>query len=298
MKPIVLAHGYLGFAHLPGVDYFQGVGNGLHQAFGVEVFSPTVSPKRTVPERAAHLEEEIHQHFHGSPVHVIAHSMGGLDARYLLLKGRYPGEIASLTTVSTPHQGTYVADLVVMARTPVALFADHKFSQVRGSLAAQLEDLLHRAAHHPLAILALGHGVKEAIQQLQPVVAGLAQDDATPLLEYLKNLLGKDLAIEDLTSDGCRKLFDPAQSVKTPCFSYPCRAVPFETLSPPLLLSWMILKAAEGDNDGMVSVNSASWPSPTEPLPADHAGVIGWGRNCLPWYEAMVQNIRANVQNP
>jgi triacylglycerol lipase len=47
-------------------------------------------------------------------VNLIAHSMGGLDSRYLiseLEKQNY--EIVSLTTVSTPHRGSEMADFVV-----------------------------------------------------------------------------------------------------------------------------------------------------------------------------------------
>jgi hypothetical protein len=105
------------------------------------------------------------------------------------------------------------------------------------------------------------------------------------------------MAIEDLTRGGCRKLFGNTPAPAVPCFSYPGQAVPFQTLSPLFLLSWVILKAAEGENDGMVSVPSASWQAPTQILPADHAGVIGWGQDCGPWYEGMVKNIQANVPN-
>ncbi|ONH67055.1 Lipase 2 [Cyberlindnera fabianii] len=47
-------------------------------------------------------------------VNLIAHSMGGLDARYLISqmeKQNY--EVVSLTTVTTPHRGSEIADYVV-----------------------------------------------------------------------------------------------------------------------------------------------------------------------------------------
>jgi triacylglycerol lipase len=53
-------------------------------------------------------------------IHIIAHSMGGLDSRALIggnLNGlAEPGRIASLTTLSTPHGGSPVADLVIGPR--------------------------------------------------------------------------------------------------------------------------------------------------------------------------------------
>ncbi|MFL5310583.1 MAG: lipase family alpha/beta hydrolase, partial [Myxococcales bacterium] len=42
---------------------------------------------------------------------VIAHSMGGLDARYAISRLGLGERVASLVTIGTPHQGTPVADL-------------------------------------------------------------------------------------------------------------------------------------------------------------------------------------------
>jgi triacylglycerol lipase len=41
----------------------------------------------------------------------LAHSMGGLDARYALSRLGAAGSVAALVTVGTPHRGTPVADL-------------------------------------------------------------------------------------------------------------------------------------------------------------------------------------------
>ncbi|MFZ4698776.1 MAG: esterase/lipase family protein [Candidatus Methylumidiphilus sp.] len=45
-------------------------------------------------------------------VNLIAHSKGGLEARYLISKLGMGTKVASLTTVCTPHRGTAVADLL------------------------------------------------------------------------------------------------------------------------------------------------------------------------------------------
>ncbi|ODV86049.1 hypothetical protein CANARDRAFT_7410 [[Candida] arabinofermentans NRRL YB-2248] len=48
-------------------------------------------------------------------VNLIAHSMGGLDCRYLISKLEQENyEVVSLTTVSTPHRGTYAADYALL----------------------------------------------------------------------------------------------------------------------------------------------------------------------------------------
>jgi len=44
-------------------------------------------------------------------VNLIAHSMGGLDARYAICRLGLADRVASLTTIGTPHLGTPLADL-------------------------------------------------------------------------------------------------------------------------------------------------------------------------------------------
>lgn len=47
-------------------------------------------------------------------INLIAHSMGGLDSRYLISKLEHPEyQIVSLTTVSTPHHGSECADFIM-----------------------------------------------------------------------------------------------------------------------------------------------------------------------------------------
>jgi triacylglycerol lipase len=48
-----------------------------------------------------------------SKVNILAHSMGGLDARVLGAMPGYKDKIASLTTIATPHQGSSVADVLL-----------------------------------------------------------------------------------------------------------------------------------------------------------------------------------------
>jgi triacylglycerol lipase len=73
-----------------------------------------VDPLASAAVRAQQLADQIQAGFPSGSVHIIAHSMGGLDCRVLIgnnLNG-LAGRIASLTTLSTPHQGSPVADLL------------------------------------------------------------------------------------------------------------------------------------------------------------------------------------------
>lgn len=45
-------------------------------------------------------------------LHIIAHSKGGLDSRYLISNLGYHDRIATLVTIATPHRGTAVADYI------------------------------------------------------------------------------------------------------------------------------------------------------------------------------------------
>ena len=112
--PIVLAHGLCGFDRLyafyrPVIDYFPGVREALEGA-GNRVFAASVRPTSGVADRARDLKQFIENEVPAGPVHLIAHSMGGLDARYMITRLGMASRVRSLTTIATPHRGTAFAD--------------------------------------------------------------------------------------------------------------------------------------------------------------------------------------------
>src|ERR1700721_1964246 len=113
---IVLASGFLIPQQFLRQNYFRDVQARLEQA-GHQVLPPLVPPLAKCEDRARVLADNIAGKFPNDPVHIIAHSMGGLDSRVVIggnLRGLgEPGRILSLTTLSTPHRGSPVADLVV-----------------------------------------------------------------------------------------------------------------------------------------------------------------------------------------
>jgi triacylglycerol lipase len=111
--PVVLVHGVLGFVRqtlgrLLSFAYFQGVEDHLREA-GVPVHSVALPALGGVEARAKALKAALGALPPGK-VNVIAHSMGGLDARWYV--GRLGGHerVASLVTIATPHHGTAIAD--------------------------------------------------------------------------------------------------------------------------------------------------------------------------------------------
>ena len=111
--PIVLTHG---FDASPTNRWgFYGVAEAL-EADGHTVFVATVPPYDTPENRAMHLADAVDEALERSgaaKVNLIAHSMGGLDSRVLISGMGYGDRVASLTTISSPHGGTAVADVAL-----------------------------------------------------------------------------------------------------------------------------------------------------------------------------------------
>jgi triacylglycerol lipase len=113
-SPIVLAHGLLGFARLalrgiPLATYFRGVPSYLEK-MGNRVILSQVPATASIAARAEALKSQIQLHAGTEPVHVIAHSMGGLDARHMISCLGMASQVLTLTTLGTPHHGTSFAD--------------------------------------------------------------------------------------------------------------------------------------------------------------------------------------------
>jgi triacylglycerol lipase len=111
--PVVLCHGLLGFDTL-GVgalkqDYFRGVAAHL-EGLGVRVIRARVSPVASIAARAEQLAAVVRA-VDARRVNLVAHSMGGLDARYAISRLGLAPRVASLVTIGTPHLGTRVADV-------------------------------------------------------------------------------------------------------------------------------------------------------------------------------------------
>ena len=111
---ILLAHGVLGFGRFAGLEYFNGVVQHLHDTFRgrVRVAIAQVDAIGSVQARADRLAEQIVAGSGGDKVHVFAHSMGGLDARWALSHDLHGvrDHVARLVMIGTPNLGSPVAD--------------------------------------------------------------------------------------------------------------------------------------------------------------------------------------------
>jgi len=105
--PVVLVHGLFGFDRIGLVHYFRGIVTHL-EMLGCHAHAVRLPAAASVPERAQRLVDRIAALGHDR-VDVIAHSLGGLDARYALSKLGLASKVRSLVTIGTPHRGTPLA---------------------------------------------------------------------------------------------------------------------------------------------------------------------------------------------
>jgi triacylglycerol lipase len=119
---IVLHHGLFGY-NAVGVGrfrwaYFQGIDRALRKA-GYPVVVTRVHPTGGVARRATQLKQCIGEALADlglngtSRILLVAHSMGGLDARYMIHSLGMHERVSALLTVTCPHRGSPYADWCV-----------------------------------------------------------------------------------------------------------------------------------------------------------------------------------------
>ncbi|KAJ2818817.1 hypothetical protein GGI24_004981 [Coemansia furcata] len=116
-NPMVLCHGLYGFdvrgpEKLPllQVHYWRGIREALEGA-GAKVVIAKVPGTGGVRERAHQLDSLLASRLPQEKVNIVGHSMGGLDARYLITHVNPKSySVGTLTTVCTPHRGSPFMD--------------------------------------------------------------------------------------------------------------------------------------------------------------------------------------------
>lgn len=176
-------------------------------------------------------------------VNIIAHSKGGLDARYAVSKCGMADYTASLTTINTPHGGCFFADYL-LEKAPEGL---------RHFLAKRYNGTLRR----------LG--------------------EASP------DFLG---AVTDLTARACqernRELRDGEKVYYQSVASYMKKARGGRF---PLNASYYLVKHFDGENDGLVSIESAKWGDTCKVLyppgrrGISHGDMIDLNRENIPGFD-------------
>lgn len=113
--PVVLMHGFGMMASFRRSGHLHDEAMSL-RLHGVRAYAPNVAPYNTVAIRAPMWKKRIERVLEetgAEKVSLIAHSMGGLDARHLIASEGMYEAVACLTTISTPHHGSSVADIIL-----------------------------------------------------------------------------------------------------------------------------------------------------------------------------------------
>lgn len=144
-------------------------------------------------------------------VNIVAHSKGGLDARYALAKLGAEPMVASLTTINTPHRGCN--------------FADHLLSSISA-------DVQRKAA-------AAYNGAAKVLGDTEP--------------DFMA-------AVKDLTASACAA-YDKDLTVPEGVYCQSIGSVLKKRTGGkfPLNISYPMVKKFDGENDGLVSVDSFSF---------------------------------------
>ncbi|NLK93736.1 MAG: triacylglycerol lipase, partial [Clostridiales bacterium] len=144
-------------------------------------------------------------------VNIIAHSKGGLDARYAISCLGLDKYVASLTTINTPHKGCNFPEYL-LNKLPNGLidFVSRKYNNIFKKLGDENPDFL----------------------------AGVKDLTSSKLAEFNKNVL-----------DAEGVLYQSVMSKMNNVFS----------AGFPLNIGYLLSKHFDGENDGLVSVDSGKW---------------------------------------
>ena len=172
----------------------------------------------------------------------------GIDARLLISRDGYGDRVASLTTISTPHRGTRVADaLLGLTDGPVDGLLDGFVSAFTGVVwGPPQEDPNLRAAMESCSRPAM-----ESFNEAHP-------NDARVAYYSFAGFSG-------VTANGRPECEGSELSI-------PRRG---DVMAPEFLASFLFLGGARTANDGLVPVSSARWGRFRGCVPADHLDQIG-----------------------
>jgi triacylglycerol lipase len=222
MTPIVLQHGLFGFGEVQFGSFKLGYFHGIDRAIGERghpVIISRVHPTGSIQRRASQLKQNILRQLdtmnrEREKVVIIAHSMGGLDARYMITKLGMDDRVSALVTISTPHRGSPYADWCIT------------------------------------------HGQRLGAMKLF-------------------NFLNLDVqAVSDLTLASCARFNEQVPDAPSVRYFSISAARPWHRVAPIFYHSHQVIHPAEGDNDGLVSVRSATWAEHLGTWPADHLHVL------------------------
>lgn len=208
--PLIMVHG-IGFRDLKYINYWGRIPKQLIKN-GSKVYYGNQEAWGTVEDNANDIKEkifEILKENNCKKVNIIAHSKGGLDARYMISELEMGEYVASLTTISTPHKGSGLLD--ILCKLPDSAY--RKLCRVIDKYFGKLGD------KNPDAYT--------ASRQLAPT--------------YAKEFNEKIVDVQNI-------YYQSYASVMRGFSSHLLLCIPY-----------LMMKPVEGENDGLVGIESAKW---------------------------------------
>ena len=247
--PIVLVHGFMGWDRRWWLDYFFDIPQTLHES-GYSVFVAAMDPVASSEVRSEQLSIFLDAVLACSckeKINLIGHSQGGLDARMIIGPHNRKQDVASITTISSPHLGFQLADDVLAAQGlgPAFLNALTTLTSTLFLGPAENENDL-RATLHAMSI-----ETRNAYNQRFP------DPPEVPIYSY---------------AGFTGPLSNGGAVCSSGRFESPERG---DLVEPALLVLYGLLGGAQQPNDGVVPVDACVWGEFLGCIAADHWDQIG-----------------------
>ena len=291
--PIVMCHGLFGYDSLllgpPALPllelrYWSGIAETLRH-HGATVYIARVPPTASIQDRAHELFKWLRRRG-VADCNLVAHSMGGLDARFLIThllnggggagQGGGGVHVRSLTTISTPHRGSpfmnYLRDMLGLglSSTPPPSSISSPPPPPPPPSSRSLSDSDKKALFQRLMAAldapAYGNLTTEYLGQVfnpqTPDVPGVRYFSIGARLEFSPP---STLHHASPTSASTLAHGEPKEG-----FQQQQQQQQNAAMKAALRFPYEIVRRAEGDNDGFVSVYSARWGEYIQTVTADH----------------------------
>ena len=253
--PLVLVHGFFGFNGVGPLTYFHGVKDALERG-GHQVAVASLDPfndSYVRGEELLHFVQEVLLSTGAAKVHLVAHSQGGLDARYVA--NHLPDRIASLVTIATPHRGAHIAEVLMGAASGFSIaLAQAFFAAISrpfyGAVAADSDVRRCLEFLRPASLARFNEQVPD-----QPGVAYYAIGGRSSLAR----------AADLCTPEVAPEFLAPYAQLRDP-------------IDPLLLATAAVLAGSllsPEPNDGLVRVAESRWGQWLGCIPADHWDQVG-----------------------
>ncbi|KAG9094120.1 hypothetical protein FRC06_011139 [Ceratobasidium sp. 370] len=286
-NPIVFCHGLFGFDTLTlgpsfapvSIPHWRGISEVLAAA-GADVLVTRVPATSAVPSRAAVLREKIAETYPGRSVHLIGHSMGGLDCRYLACQ--------LMQEVNGQAELDEEEDPEAAAGTPMQRGGEYRREggperganeeSKRVEAAERKREKLPPFKVLSVTTIATPHRGSAFADYFLSTLGRQHLPGFVSLMDKLPIGGGDGKAFESLTLDSMRKFNqETPDDPNVHYFSWGAKFEPGILDALGFGFSHKIILQKEGPNDGLVSVKSARWGTYLGTLDGvNHLELVGW----------------------